>query len=697
MYYDCEMDCDCDMDFCCNPSSEYENSRDNKWSRCRDYFNKETPHPVDSTITPNIPLDGVTDPPPVQGLISNPIGSFLKPIDETPQLLQGGVVPEPVTETLGGPLGELPFVVGLTLNPTFVENTKYEEESESWFSKPNAPTPPPTPDSCIPYEPPLYQKDTRVVRDLEIPFDYLWGLEVAFPYNFYPRLFFTQFTANAVNADTKPANVVFWAYRPGQAWNPRWDAITVTGPTTPPNPDPTHYTDAHWNYIYRTKWRYTTDTPNYGIERYTTPPYAPDTQQSYVNSLPKVPMTGFLNGAVSSIAELTSKYNSTIHYKLQFTLDETKENAYMYYFKESRYLPSSIQTATSAGAINPLFASWSATDLSDFKTWALNNADVTNPYFSGPALAGTCPVNPGEPGGPPPTPVVGNQYTSDFSITGLPTASEMMNTITSDSNSFPHIFSQDPDGLSHILPWMWQDGQWDGNPIDPTIMTNEELCEWLKPVQTETHFVIRGVRDLFYQTRPFVDDENPTPREIDLWNIEVIRHFRRMFGITTPANLDARLSLEARWASERKYTEAWDISYPLDCDGLNTKGGPCGPCWNPPGTPVDTAAGHCGAAFFPSIADRTPYINAPPFFNNTTIYPELDNYTLREGKGEGVSAITVELPWSLKFAVILANFICNEGLGGHAGPYVGPGTTRDKFGFDWWRSGANVAFRGKYS
>jgi hypothetical protein len=406
-------------------------------------------------------------------------------------------------------------------------------------------------------------------------------------------------------------------------------------------------------------------------------------------------MTGFTGSTtVDTPAQLTTKYNNTIHYKTQFTLNEAKETAYMWYFKDTEYLPASIQTAVTGADLHASFSSWTPSDVNDFKTWALDNQLTINKYFSGPAVQGTNPAIPGAPGGINP-PVTGDQRTPDHTVTGSMTEAQMIDSITAASQAAPHIFSQDPDGHSHVLPWMWARGVWDGIAINPNSMTQSELCTWLKPVQEENHYVIRGIRELFYEKKPFQNIEFPTPREIDLWNIEVVRHFRRLMGINVPANLDARLELEARWASERKWTRDWDGIYPLDCAGGTTKGGPCGPCWN--GTAAaDTTGGHCGAAFFPNATDRGAYIAAAPYMNNLATYPELSGYTTRRGASEGVSAIGVEVPWSLKLAMIIANWICEEGRTGHPGPYVAD-VPRQTMGFDWWWLGTGgVAFRGKY-
>ncbi len=258
------------------------------------------------------------------------------------------------------------------------------------------------------------------------------------------------------------------------------------------------------------------------------------------------------------------------------------------------------------------------------------------------------------------------------------------------SQAVGSVSSQDPDGINWLPSSHWTNSTWDGMPIDPTNPPGGNLCNWIRPSHP---YVVRGIRERFYELNPFADNTAPTPAEIDAWNIEVIRHFRNMFGNVIPVNPDARLYLEARWASERKRTEYWDSSYPP----TGSYGDAYGPCWNPPGNDVDTAGGHCGASFFPNSTDRSGYISQAPYNNDFATYPELSTYTARRAQAEGLAGVNADLPWSIKLAFIIANWICSEGLSGHPGPYVNPTTARETFGSDfWYTGGSTVYFRGKW-
>ena len=306
---------------------------------------------------------------------------------------------------------------------------------------------------------------------------------------------------------------------------------------------------------------------------------------------------------------------------------------------------------------------------------------------------------------PPPTPPPGSvQYTPEETETLAPSGSEMVNTLTTLSQAVPSVSSQDPDGIGWISPALWTASEWDGTPMSTPGKTNTELCNFLKP--TGNPYVVRGIREKFYQVNPFADNTNPTPAEIDNWTIEVIRHFRAMFGINVPVEPDARLFIEARWASERKNTTYWDTKYPgLPPEDWTTP--PEDPINGQPGTakgrcfvsgnPIDVAGGHCGEAFFPDEVDRQAAIMAPPYNSDFVTYPELNNYTLRQAQTTGIKSVNADLPWSIKFSVVLAGWICGEGTTGHPGPYVNPSTTRTKFGSAWWYDGGVLAnFRGKW-
>ena len=265
---------------------------------------------------------------------------------------------------------------------------------------------------------------------------------------------------------------------------------------------------------------------------------------------------------------------------------------------------------------------------------------------------------------------------------------------------------QDPDGISWISPAQWRAAEWDGVPFNLTGKTKQEICNFLAPPGTSQ--AIKGLREHFYAINPFKDVTNPTIAEINDWNLEVIRHIRKLFGINIPVKHDARLYLEANWADERKFTTAWNSKYP-------------GPTF--PDTPGSTTAGpcvlgdfrlisdHCGASFFPNQLDRQAYIIAAPYEGNFSRYPELNGngpgaiyptltttgYTERRSVTEGVSGIEASHSWSIKLAQIFKRYICAEGPNGHAGPFLG----RTEVGMSWWyepgQTGDRVHYRGKWA
>ena len=271
------------------------------------------------------------------------------------------------------------------------------------------------------------------------------------------------------------------------------------------------------------------------------------------------------------------------------------------------------------------------------------------------------------------------QATPSYSI--YPTSGpDMMNQQTVRSQAVSSVHAQDPDSTWVNFP------PWDGIPLDTTNKTKEEICAFLHPLGGT--YGLKGLREKFYDVNPFEDNTAPTIAEIDNWNIEIIKHFRALLGINTPVRKSNKLYLEARWAHERQFTTAWDEKYPEGVLGSTT-----GPCWDPPGStnPIDIAGGHCGEAFFPSAIDRAPYMMN---------YPELENnYTARYSRASGLSGANSDLPWCMKLANIISNYICTEGLEGHSGPYVNPATSREEFGCSWWMSSptdTRVAYRGKW-
>jgi len=284
------------------------------------------------------------------------------------------------------------------------------------------------------------------------------------------------------------------------------------------------------------------------------------------------------------------------------------------------------------------------------------------------------------------------QYTSDYTRTGA-TAASMMNAQTVISQGRPLVTSQDPDGIGWLSPDQWIGSTWDHKPLLNTEnKTKEEVCEWLMP---ENSYILKGLREVFYKENPFADNTNPTPGEIDAWNIKVIIHFRDLLGNKTPVKNDARLYLESRWAHERKFTKSWDSAYPLTGTNNDDRYGPC--FSSPGGVPIDKAEGHCGESFFPlKLSERNRYIQTIPYKNNYTKYPELKDYFSRRAQASGLHTVNANIPWSLKLSHIILKYVCFEGL--HSDGHIGPYLTRQEFGCSWWHTEGNdtVDYRGKW-
>lgn len=260
-----------------------------------------------------------------------------------------------------------------------------------------------------------------------------------------------------------------------------------------------------------------------------------------------------------------------------------------------------------------------------------------------------------------PPPVIQSQYTPSYR-SGNVGGVDALNLMTTLSQQVSSVDSQDPDGIKWISPSTWAAAVWDGVPRNPCSMTKGEICSYVFPNAN----TMRGLREKFYQMNPFADVTSPTPSEIDFWNIEIIRHLRSLFGITTPIEPDPCLYLRAQWGTERKYSQYWDASYSGTFDSAY------GPCYG-------GANAHCGSTFVPSCVDQIPYLNGGPCCSVTA-------------GAEGVFGTNANIPWSIKLTRIIASVICNEGLGGHAGPFFG----RTKVGLAWHVQGAGVTLRAKW-
>jgi hypothetical protein len=207
----------------------------------------------------------------------------------------------------------------------------------------------------------------------------------------------------------------------------------------------------------------------------------------------------------------------------------------------------------------------------------------------------------------------------------------------------------DPDGIT----WMGRDGwiPWDGvTTYNPCTMTKQQLFDSIFPPPNRVNSM-RGIRELFYQVKPFADNSNPTVSEIENWNIEVIRHFRRLLGFnqsTHPVRNDKCMYLKAGWVEERARTNYWSATYSGTLESAD------GPCTIPYSrNALSSNMGPCSAG----------------------------------GGAEGVSNIKTDIPWAIVMSRIIGQFLASDGIGAHTGPFVG----RELFGSAWYQDMGNPA------
>ena len=232
----------------------------------------------------------------------------------------------------------------------------------------------------------------------------------------------------------------------------------------------------------------------------------------------------------------------------------------------------------------------------------------------------------------------------------------------------------DPDGI-HWLgrnDWVsWKKGV--DSPMTPTPSNSGRggaLYKFIFP--TPNH--MRGLRDRFYEVRPFADNMNPTVAEIENWNVEVIRHYRSLMGFndtTHPVSNNKCDYLKAAWSTERFHTDKWNALYPGEPS--NPERGPCA-------LPFDRNA-HCGGGFIPQPQHQAPYL-----------CPSAMPPCTRANQTEGTQNAKM-VPWSIMLSRVIHSFYASDGIGAHTGPFAG----RQFFGTSWWRTGDNVVFRGKWS
>ncbi|MGL6008981.1 MAG: hypothetical protein ACRC1D_05935 [Culicoidibacterales bacterium] len=218
-------------------------------------------------------------------------------------------------------------------------------------------------------------------------------------------------------------------------------------------------------------------------------------------------------------------------------------------------------------------------------------------------------------------------------------------------------YRHDPDGVSYLTPSNWK--PWNGVPFNPCVLTAQQIHRGIFPHGPDQ---MLGLRDRFYELNPFADVRNPTVIEIENWNIEVIRHFRKLLGkneTTHPVRNDKSIFLRAAWATERAMDGYWDSDYP-------TGNASFGPCARP------GASLHCGSLFVPSVAHQQPYLRSVGL---TELGPA--------SNAEGINTVNADIPWASKMSRLISSFLVSDGLYAHTGPFH----QRELFGSAWDKDG----------
>lgn len=293
---------------------------------------------------------------------------------------------------------------------------------------------------------------------------------------------------------------------------------------------------------------------------------------------------------------------------------------------------------------------------------------IVDPNIIPPPVDEPPPVNP--PPLPPPVTSECPTFHPSATIPGKMSQVDIVNAISQYTNS--KGYRHDPDGIPWLNSGSWV--PWDGiTTINPCTSTKAQLMAFIFPPPGGVN-TMRGIRELFYRVAPFADNQNPTVTEIENWNIEVIRHFRKLLGFsqsTHPVSNHKCTYLKAAWAEERARTNYWSTAYPE-----GTLNGPMGPC------DIPFPPQHCGASFILNPSDQTPYL-CP-----STMAP-----CTAGGGAEGLSNINTDIPWSIKLSRIIGQYLNSDGIGAHTGPFVG----REYFGSAWFMNGGNTSARTKWS
>lgn len=203
-----------------------------------------------------------------------------------------------------------------------------------------------------------------------------------------------------------------------------------------------------------------------------------------------------------------------------------------------------------------------------------------------------------------------------------------------------------PDAHSWLSSPTWP--IWDGSTtFSPCGATPAQIVSFVWP--SSNPWQMRGLRQMFYDDPPFVNNSSPTIPEIELWHLRVIRLYRDLLGVSLGIMSSRELYLRSHWNDERKFSTYWDTLYP---GTLGSSYGPCIGSYKPKNP-------HCGASFLPSCPQQTPYLRSG------------EPCIIDSGAGsEGIFGGDQDWPWCVKLSRILRLIVQSEGITGHGGPFL---------------------------
>jgi hypothetical protein len=220
-----------------------------------------------------------------------------------------------------------------------------------------------------------------------------------------------------------------------------------------------------------------------------------------------------------------------------------------------------------------------------------------------------------------------------------------------------HKGTHDPTTTPNTTALHWEKAVWDGNPIaDPCSKNRNTLCTQVFPGR-----IMLGIKDLYDKQRPFCDPMKPTMAEVEAWNLEVFKHFRKLMGVEIPVRFTKQLMINSRLSDERKFTSVWDSQYPSEVCSKNIEDFP-----------------HCGAWFQPSWTEKIPYWGSDG--------PTEISYDIEK---DGIMPVDPSWPisMSLPYAIMVA--VCQDGMIDHTSPML---NARD-LGYSYYYDTKNAWFR----